>query len=297
VTSLLAFVRLTRPLFLFGGFAGVALGAAVAAWSGHRLDGVTYLWVQALATAFQLMVHYANDYFDRAGDALAQRTAWSGGSGVLPSGALHPRVALIAASICAALGLAVTVRFWLGGNATVGWIGLAIFVLAWSYSAPPLRLAARGLGELDTVLVVAVLVPAAGYAAFAGRLDARLENAVVAPVAAMLAMMLCVELPDAGADLAAGKRTLVLRWGPALTWRMVAIATAVAGASAVIAELKLHAGIGALALLPAAGATVALLWLSLRDPRPASMAFWGVALYATITGGLAAAYGVAAAGR
>lgn len=297
MTSLLAFVRLTRPLFLFGGFAGVALGAAVAAWSGHRLDGVTYLWVQALATAFQLMVHYANDYFDRAGDALAQRTAWSGGSGVLPSGALHPRVALIAASICAALGLAVTVRFWLGGNATVGWIGLAIFVLAWSYSAPPLRLAARGLGELDTVLVVAVLVPAAGYAAFAGRLDARLENAVVAPVAAMLAMMLCVELPDAGADLAAGKRTLVLRWGPALTWRMVAIATAVAGASAVIAELKLHAGIGALALLPAAGATVALLWLSLRDPRPASMAFWGVALYATITGGLAAAYGVAAAGR
>jgi 1,4-dihydroxy-2-naphthoate octaprenyltransferase len=297
VTTLLAFVRLTRPLFLFGGFAGVALGAAVAAWSGHRLDVVTYLWVQALVTAFQLMVHYANDYFDRAGDAFAQRTAWSGGSGVLPSGALHPRVALIASLACAALGLALTGRFWLGGNATVGWIGLGMCALAWSYSAPPLRLAARGLGELDTVLVVAILVPAAGYGAFAGRIDAPLENALVAPFAAMLAMMLCVELPDAGADLTAGKRTLVVRWGPARTWRMVAIAAAVAAASAMIAVLKLRAGIGALALIPAAIATIALLRLSLRDPRPASMAFWGVALYATVTGGLAAAYGVAAAGR
>jgi 1,4-dihydroxy-2-naphthoate octaprenyltransferase len=297
VTTLLAFVRLTRPLFLFGGFAGVALGAAVAAWSGHQLDGVTYLWAQALVTAFQLMVHYANDYFDRAGDALAHRTAWSGGSGVLPSGALQPRIALIAALVCAALGLAVTVRFWLDGNATVGCIGLGMCALAWSYSAPPLRLAALGLGELDTVLVVAVLVPAAGYGAFAGRIDALLENALVAPVAAMLAMMLCVELPDAGADLTAGKRTLVVRWGPARTWRMVAIAAAVAAASAIIAVLKLHAGIGALALIPAAIATIALLRLSLRDPRPASMAFWGVALYATVTGGLAAAYGVAAAGR
>ena len=295
MTTLLAFVRLTRPLFLFGGFAGVALGAAVAVWSGHRLDGVSYLWIQALVTAFQLMVHYANDYFDRAGDALAQRTAWSGGSGVLPSGALQPRVALIAALVCAAFGLAVTVRFWLGGNAAVGWIGLGICALAWSYSAPPLRLAARGFGELNTVLVVAVLVPAAGYAAFAGRIDALLENALVAPVAAMLAMMLCVELPDAGADLAAGKRTLVVRWGPARSWRMVAIAAAVAAASAIIAALKLH-GIGALALLPAAVATIALLRLSLRDPRPASMAFWGVALYATITGGLAAVYGLDTAG-
>lgn len=297
MTTLLAFVRLTRPLFLFGGFAGVALGAAVAAWSGHRLDGLTYLWVQALVTAFQLMVHYANDYFDRAGDVLAQRTAWSGGSGVLASGALQPRVALIAASACAALGLAVAARFWLSGNATVGWIGLGIFVLAWSYSAPPLRLAARGLGELDTVLVVAVLVPAAGYAAFAGRIDALLENAVAAPAAAMLAMMLCVELPDAGADLAAEKRTLVVRWGPARTCRMVAIAAAVAVAGAVLGALELNPGLGAIALAPAAGAAFALLRLSLRDPRPAAMAFWGVALYATTTGGLAAAYGLAAAGR
>lgn len=297
MTTLLAFVRLTRPLFLFGGFAGVALGAAVAAWSGHRLDGVTYLWVQAMVTAFQLMVHYANDYADRAGDVPAQRTAWSGGSGVLPSGALHPRVAVIAASICGALGLAVAVRFFLGGDVTAGSIGILIGIFAWAYSAPPVRLAARGLGELDAVLVVGILVPAAGYAAFAGRVDGLLENAVLAPAAAMLAMMLGVELPDTGADLAAGKQTLVVRWGPGRTWRMIGIAAAVAAASAIIVAVKLHLALGTVVVLPAVGAAAALLWLTTRDPRPASMAFWGVALYATTTGGLAAAYGLAAAGR
>ena len=64
-----AFVRLTRPLFLYGGFAGVALGAAVARHLAHPLDVGTYLWAQGLVSAFQLMVHYANDYFDRASDA------------------------------------------------------------------------------------------------------------------------------------------------------------------------------------------------------------------------------------
>ena len=296
MTALPAFIRLTRPLFLFGGFAGVALGAAVAAGAGSRLDVATYLWAQALVTAFQLMVHYANDYFDREGDANAQRTPWSGGSGVLPSGALPARVALVAALVCAALGLAAALRFILAGDAAAGLLGLAIFALAWSYSGPPLRLAARGLGEIDTALVVAVLVPAASYAAFTGRVDAALASAVAAPAAAMFAMMLCVELPDAGADLAAAKRTLVVRWGPARTWQVVAAVTALAIATAIAEALRLRPG-GALALLPAAGAAAALVRRCLFDPRPASIAFWGVASYATMTAGLAAAYAWAAAGR
>ena len=50
-------------------------------------------------TSFQLMTHYANDYFDLEADRANQTpTTWSGGSRVLPAGELSPRVALIAAS-------------------------------------------------------------------------------------------------------------------------------------------------------------------------------------------------------
>ena len=287
---LIAFVRLSRPLFLYGGFAGVALGAAVARAEGLRIDAATYLWAQALVTSFQLMVHYANDYFDRECDALATRTAWSGGSGVLAAGELQPRTALVAALVCAALGLGVTARFALAGNAAVAWLGLAIGVLAWCYSAPPVRFAARGLGELDTALVVAVLVPLAGYAAFAHRIGEPMNGAVTSTALAMFAMMLCVELPDAGADHAAGKRNLVVRWAPARTWQIITLASVIAVAHALVLAYRAEAGPWALALAPAAVAALRLVLLLRRDPRPASVAFWGVALYAATATGLAVVF-------
>ena len=290
MTHLRAFVRLSRPLFLYGGFAGVALGAAVAHRSGHRLNLETYLWVQALVTSFHLMVHYANDYFDHRGDAGARRTLWSGGSGVLDGGALPARVALIAALVCAALGFIASAHFALAGNANVAWTGVAIFVFAWCYSAPPIRFAARGLGELDAALVVAVLVPCAGFAAFAGRLDGTMLAAVEPTAFAMLAMMLCVELPDAGEDALCGKRNLAVRFGPARTWQAIRLLAFLAVLSAVVTASRTDAGPPLLALAPAAIAAAALLWVVQRDPRPASIAFGGVALYAATVTGLAVFY-------
>jgi 1,4-dihydroxy-2-naphthoate octaprenyltransferase len=295
VSSILAFVRLSRPLFLYGGFAGVALGAAVAHAAGARIDLAAYAWVQALVTSFQLMVHYANDYFDREGDAQATaRTAWSGGSGVLATGALGPRVALGAALVCTALGLLATARFALVGDAPVAWLGLAIAALAWCYSAPPLQLMSRGLGEIDTALVVGVLVPLAGYAAFAGPIGEAPSGAVTSTALAMFAMMLCVELPDAGADHAAGKRNLVVRWGPSRTWQLITVASVIAVAHAFVLAYRAEAGPWALALAPATFAALRLVLLLRRDPRPASVAFWGVALYATTVTGLAVVFAASA---
>jgi 1,4-dihydroxy-2-naphthoate octaprenyltransferase len=295
-SPLLAFVRLSRPLFLYGGFAGVALGAAVARWSGHPLDLATYLWAQALVTSFHLMAHYGNDYFDRESDAGAERTRWSGGSGVLVAGHLPPRVALVASLAFAALGLLASARFALAGNAAVAWLGVAIFVFAWCYSAPPVRFAARGLGELDTALVVAMLIPFVGYAAFAGGVDGTIVRVVQAPAFAMIAMMLCVELPDAGGDFLAGKRNLVVRFGPSQAWRLITLAALIALASAAATAYRTNAGVAMLALVPAAVATSALIGIVRRDPRPASTAFWGVTLYATTVTGLAAFYALSAPG-
>jgi 1,4-dihydroxy-2-naphthoate octaprenyltransferase len=215
VRRLVAFVRLARPPFLIGGFAGFALGAAVARYDGHALDWAGYLWGQLLVTSFHLMVHFANDYYDQETDALATPTMWSGGSGVLPAGELPPWVALAAALACAAAGLAAVIHAALTGAPLVAALGVAIAVLSWCYSAPPARLLARGLGELDTIVIVALLVPLTGYAVFAHALGAHALLATLPGACAMFAMMLCVEIPDAGADAATRKRNLVVRWGVA----------------------------------------------------------------------------------
>jgi 1,4-dihydroxy-2-naphthoate octaprenyltransferase len=283
---IVAFVRLARPPFLIGGFAGFALGAAVARFDGHALDVAAYAWGQLLVTSFHLMVHFANDYYDQETDALTARTRWSGGSGVLPAGDLPPPVALTAALVCAASGVVATAHAAFGGAGVVAALGVAIAVLSWFYSAPPARLLARGLGELDTIVVVALLVPLTGYASFAHALGAHAFLATLPGACAMFAMMLCVEIPDARADAATRKRNLVVRWGVA----SAAIAARTFAAGAVLVLLLIGSavfGAPAWALLAALPpAAVALAFAVPRDvahARVARLPFLGVALYALTT--------------
>jgi 1,4-dihydroxy-2-naphthoate octaprenyltransferase len=285
VRRLRAFITLARLPFLFGGFAGFALGAAVARHDGYALDWRAYVWGQLLVTAFHLMVHFANDYFDQATDALTDRTAWSGGSGVLAAGALPPWVALAAAFGCVAIGFAAVARSAVAGNLALVLIGIAIAVLAWFYSAPP-RLLARGLGELDAVAVVAVLVPLAGYAAFAHTIGTRALLATVPGAFAMVAMMLSVEIPDAPADAQTGKRTLVVRWGVA--YASIAARTFASGSVCLLILL------GSTIFNPPAGAYLAIVPAALvaggyavphliAHYAWATIPFLGVAIYALTT--------------
>lgn len=213
--SIGALIRLGRPLFLGGGFILFGLGAVVA---GKPIDLWRYIIGQCAVTAFQLMTHYANDYFDYEADQANQTpTKWSGGSRVLPAGELPRHVALVAAIVLAVLGLIATAA--LGSKLLV-----VIVVLAWIYSAPPLRLCARGLGELDTALVVTVLVPLLGFQLQGGGATNMLALTIVPLALLQFAMLLAIEFPDAVGDAMTGKRTLVVRLGARrAAWLYVAI--------------------------------------------------------------------------
>lgn len=278
-----AFVRLSRLEFLVGGLLAGAFGTAVAAYEGSRIDWRAFALAQGTVSIFHLMTHYANDYYDRESDALTRRTRFSGGSGTLVDGSLEPRVALIAATVCAALGAAGVVALWFAGFETSAALGAAIGPLAWFYSAPPLRLLGRGLGELDTTLVVCVLVPLCTYAAQRGALDELALASTLPAAAAMFAMMLAVETPDVEADAATGKRNLVVRLG-----RRNAASLAVAAFALVGLGCALALAAGAPATLALAGVAVLPLaaWLGLslwRRPADASgdaaIAFRGVTFY------------------
>jgi 1,4-dihydroxy-2-naphthoate octaprenyltransferase len=203
-----------------------------------------------MVTAFQLMTHFANDFFDRAGDRHGQPTDFAGGSGVLVRGELPPSAALGAAFGCAALGALAIAGIAHAGLWIVAGIGAAMGACSWCYSAPPLRLAGRGWGELDTALVVGVLVPLAGYSIFTGGVDALAVAATAAPALAMFVMMIAVEWPDREADAAADKRNLIIRLGSGSAARLAA-----AGALLIVPALFLAIGCGA----PRAGTAFALL--------------------------------------
>ncbi len=214
--KLLAFLRLSRPIFLAGGALVYALGAAMARSVGVPIHAEVYLLGQLGLSAVQLMTHYLNEYWDLQADSLNRnRTPWSGGSGVLPLGLLAPRTALIAAWACAAVAVAALAALLIEGNA--GWEAFVIFGLAFSgayfYSSPPVRLAQTGLGEWTTAGILALLAPSFSYTLQAGRWNAAVLPALIPLALLGVAMILTYEFPDFLADEAAGKRTLLVRLG------------------------------------------------------------------------------------
>lgn len=210
-------LRLGRPLFLAGGFLFFALGVTIALSEGFAMVWPVYFWGQVAVTAAQLMTHFSNDYFDLAADRLnADRPSrWSGGSRVLADDLLPPRAALGAATAMALVSL-VAIAVLALVYRQPGWqiaLLLAGLLLAWEYSAPPLRLNGRGLGEAAAALIVPVLTPLTGYALAAGR-PGVLPLLAIFPLAChQAAMILVINCPDAPSDWAAGKMTLVARLG------------------------------------------------------------------------------------
>ncbi|HEY5023699.1 MAG TPA: prenyltransferase [Acidimicrobiales bacterium] len=228
----------TRLPFLTATLIPVGLGGVVAA----RDKGFHTLWfVLALvaAIAVHLGLNMANDIFDDANGADAANvtpTPFSGGSRVLQYGLVTRRamvsgcVALYALSIGLGLYLAAE-RGW--GLLGIGAIGL---VLSLAYSAPPLRLVHRGLGEPVTALGFGPVMAVGTYFACTGRWSWQPVLASL-PVALLIALVLYVnQVPDRVGDAAAGKRTLIVRFTPAQVQAGYA-ATVVAAYVCIVAEV------------------------------------------------------------
>lgn len=277
-----AIVRLGRPVFLLGGIALHACGVALAWRLGGFVSIEIAVWSQLAITAIQLMTHYSNDYFDHATDAANETpTRWSGGSRVLPAGELSPRVALVAAIVCATAAIAAIVGVAQVGRGGAPLLAL-LLVLAWSYSSPPLRLHTRGLGEPTVVGVVAIGTPLVGWSAQTGRIDLAVLALCVPFALLQLVMLWTIELPDEASDRATGKRTFVVVFGAAR-----AVASARVAIVATYAALPLLAVAGVPVAVPTAIAvTLPLgafqLWRLRRWREPQAwetLAFGSVALF------------------
>jgi 1,4-dihydroxy-2-naphthoate octaprenyltransferase len=94
-------------------------------------------------------------------------------------------------------------------------LGLAGLLAAWAYSAPPLALMTRGLGELTVGLTWVLVVVGADYVQ---RGKFFFMPWVVALSFGLLVVNILVinGFPDAQADAHVGKRTFVVRAGPRL---------------------------------------------------------------------------------
>jgi 1,4-dihydroxy-2-naphthoate octaprenyltransferase len=208
-------------MFLTASILPVLVGTSWGYRAAGELDLSALLWAIAAIACVHAAVNVLNDVFDELGGSdrvnVGRIFPYTGGSRFIQNGVLSIRAMAVWGVLLLLLGGLFGAVLLLEKGAPVLWFGLAGVALGVLYSAPPVQLSARGLGEAAVGMGFGFL-PVVG-AAWLQSPDAALSALLPSvPVACWaMAILLINEVPDQEADAAAGKRTLVVRLDPART--------------------------------------------------------------------------------
>lgn len=247
----------SRPQYLGASAAPILVGSAL----GYAVGGDFRVGLFLLATLSIMALHgganIVNDYFDslsRNDWVNEHPTPFSGGRQYIQRGILSPRATLLAGlgylAFGAAVGLvivALTQSLFILGIGVLGVLG------AFFYTARPLQLGYRGVGEVLIGFLFGILPVYGSYYLQAQSVDwLPLLPALIVAILIFL-VILINEFPDLPADSQVGKRTLVVALGiPAcvLIYRVAMIATYLMAALMLVRNVTFFAGLFYLLTLP-----------------------------------------------
>lgn len=201
------FYPMSWAAYTVGALAGVSGG----------LHWAPYLWGYLCLFCLEAATVFCNDYLDYVTDrANVHHGPFTGGSRVLVSGQLgfaQLRHGIGLMLILACLGAALAVKTSLSPTTSALWLVLAA-ILTLGYTAPPLKLSYRGLGELDVAFTHSALVLWLGYLLQGGAPGVGLPWLLALPLfLSILPAIILAGVPDRAADVIAGKHTLAERLG------------------------------------------------------------------------------------
>lgn len=270
----------TRPQFLTLSVVLVIHGALLGLWQG------SFDWLKALLAMIALVLLQAsanvlNDWHDAAKSGIdynVRRTPFSGGSGLVTSGAVTERQALLlgVGLLVAGGGIGLYLS-WVSGwqLLVIGLIGVASIV---AYTPVCNRI---GLGEFAAGFVLGTLPVVATYFLMTGRIDAVAWMSGVPAGLLTYNLLFLNEFPDAEADAKGRRRHMVIllgkktasrlyaavevgayaavaigvAWGVLTPWALLALAAAIFAYRAIAGILVHYDGFEA--VVPLLGANVA----------------------------------------
>ncbi len=291
-------LRMTRPAFLLLTVVACALGTATASACGCGLDGPLALGATALAVLAHAAGNVLNDLHDARNGADAANGQgifpFTGGSRLIQTGAVteHQTADLVKALLLFLLPAGLLLAVTAGGGVIL--LGAAGLLLAWAYSAPPLKLMSRGLGEPTVALVWFLVVIGADYVQ--RRQFFIIPASAAAGFAFMVAALLLINgFPDAQADARVGKRTLVVRLGAtpaALLYASLVLSAHAWLALSVWLLIPPMPALWGLVSLPLSLAALGWLWAHRHRPTRLKPAL-ALTVVATLLHGLGMAWGFA----
>ena len=190
---------------------------AVIAWSQGNPINLAVLALSSLAVIFiMLMTFLINEYYDYEADLINKEFhRLSGGSRVLPMGLIPRQQSLIAAYVCLSIATIIGLLlyfYYKTGPFTIPLGAVGIFI-GYFYTARPLRLAYRGVGEVMVWFSCGWLATFTGYYLQTGHFDTVTTLAALPGATSVFLLILINEIPDINSDRLVGKRNLAVRLG------------------------------------------------------------------------------------
>jgi len=172
-----------------------------------------------------LSLSYSNNYFDIEVDKFNKPISISGGTKILIE---NPELIKICKKIAIGLillSIFIATIFVIIFSYPLTYLGFIIFgcMLGWFYSAPPIKLAYRGFGEIANMINMGLLMPGIGYWTMNGTLDLFFFVFAIPFFLYGLDFMIIVESPDMEGDIKGKKKTLVTRIGRKTSYKILLI--------------------------------------------------------------------------
>ncbi len=214
----LVWLRGMRAPFFTAAVAPVLVGGAVAWWQAGRFHWGHFLLTLLGMLALHAAANMINDYFDYQSGCDPNnpaRTIFNGGSNVIAEGLISEKAMLTAVAIAYAIGA--LCGLYLTAAVEQGWVILALGVagvlISLLYTAPPVFLAGRGLGELGVALAFGILAVLGSAFVQTSTLSWAVLLASLPVTGLIVAVLWINQFPDLPADHAVGKDNLVVRLG------------------------------------------------------------------------------------
>lgn len=204
------YLRMIRPHIVVGGLLAFTVGALLGIINGGSFNPIVFAVCYATIFFGDLSTHFSNDYFDVQQDKLRQKISlFSYRKVLIDNPEMQPYAKKIAVVLLmvSLLISALAVAFQIAPLMLL-LIMIGANFLGWFYSAPPLRLVSKGLGELTIAVAVGFAIPAVGYLSSKGAIDSWYGIFVVPFIFYAFILALCLEAPDTESDRLGGKKTL-----------------------------------------------------------------------------------------
>lgn len=265
--KIIRIIKLGRLHFVVGGFMLFCFGAFFAIISGANFSSKRFFFGYSILFCAHLSVSYSNDYFDRESDIFNKPTLFTGGSGILVDFPELKEFVKMFALLLIVISVVLACLFTLVYSFPLYFLGFVIFgnLLGWFYTAPPVGLVYRRLGELATILTAGILLPGMGYLVMNGAFD---WNFLIIALPLMMygaSFILGVEIPDMEGDIKGNKRTLIVRKGRGFGFSLMAIGFLMATLYFVI-----------MAIFFSSATSLRFEWLALLSLMPTSLGLVGL---------------------